>query len=130
MYCLDLLHVFQWILVAAARMLSDLDARLSVGTCGCSTDASRPIQSPTLHTLLTRALSTWKISWTDFTSRKLRADDLEVSCTRAEHGGTPHAEPTTLNYTSLADQDQRLEIMPPNAAHTEVSYRMCGREPT
>ena len=61
------------------------------------------------------AIRMWEISWTDFTLRKLRAGDLEISCTHAEHRGTLHAEPTTKVCTPLfADQDERLEFMPPN----------------
>ena len=76
------------------------------------------------------ALSTWKISWTDYASRKNYAQAIfwKSVTTRRTENDTPHAEPTTCT-TLFADRNQRLEVMPPNALHTAVAYRMCSRKP-
>ena len=62
-------------------------------------------------------------------AKKLRRANSDISNARGTSNGTLHARLTTKTCTTLfADRNQRLDIMPPNALHRSVSYRMCSRE--
>ena len=76
------------------------------------------------------ALSTWKISWTDYASRKNYAQAIfwKSVTTRRTENGTPHAEPTTCT-TLFADRNRRLEIMLPNALHRQLRTESAAESP-
>ena len=130
------------IVVAAARMLtvrSSADTRINStrevswttswenpaqGLCVCSTDANRPILSRHTHKHSTR-----KVSWT--TSREKPAQGLWMAETRVEDQTALRTQNqhSKICTTLFADRHQCLEIVPPNAVHRAVSYRMCSQEP-
>ena len=60
---------------------------------------------------------------------RLRGGNSDVSNVRRTPNGALHAKLTTKMCTTLlADRNQRLDIIPPNALHRSISYRKCSRE--
>ena len=129
MYCSYVLHLCQCRLVAAAKMQTGLvrssaytrndqknitrkiswsdlprvyHAQANSRELKLSADGYQPVESypqPTHATKL--ALSTWKISWTDYASRKnyAQANCWKSVTSRRTENGTPHAEPRTALRT-------------------------------
>ena len=127
----DLTRVYYHAQVYLAYTTTRRQFHLS-GSCRCSGSSRRlPASSRilSLHTLTSRQLGTWKISWIDYASRENHAQAISVANYDTENteSDAPRAE-ITFCTTLFADRNQRLEVVLPNALHKTVAYRKCSRE--
>ena len=143
MCCSDMLYTFRYRLVAAARMLT---VRSSADT---RTNTARrrylgPPRGRSPHRVYVAAArklrgrssadnhtnTAFAEGILDNFAGEARAGFTDDRKARGRLNGTPNANPTTKVCTTLfADRNQRLEIVPPNAVHRAVSYRLCSQEP-
>ena len=83
-----------------------------------------------LHTLPSRQLGTWEISWIDYASRENHAQAISVaSCRHKENRERCAARRTNNLHNPIRQPKSMPRSCAPECFIQRVAYRKCSREP-